>query len=140
MLNTITLSALDSNLELSLDDLDLVLGGGANNVSATGAGDDAPQQHGQAVNALDLRTSPVNADVHVSVTSTETHTDGGGPLDLLAQGGQAVLNTVADLGHQAGNIIYDFAHPIAEGAGTLIHDVFLSIDQALPVHTDASHR
>lgn len=36
--------ALDPNQELSLDDLDLVLGGGANNVSATGAGDDAPQQ------------------------------------------------------------------------------------------------
>ena len=36
--------ALDPNQELSLDDLDLVLGGGANNVSAAGAGDDKPQE------------------------------------------------------------------------------------------------
>jgi len=48
MFNAISLSvALDPNQELSLDDLDLVLGGGANNVSATGAGDDE-QQHGGA--------------------------------------------------------------------------------------------
>jgi hypothetical protein len=45
MFNSINVSlALDPNQELSLDDLDLVLGGGSNAVSATGAGDDE-QQH-----------------------------------------------------------------------------------------------
>ena len=51
MSTTINLSlALDANQELSLDDLDLVLGGGANNVSAAGAGDDE-QQHGSSLNS-----------------------------------------------------------------------------------------
>jgi len=49
MTDSINLSlALDPNQELSLDDLDLVLGGGSNAVSAAGSGDDPQQQQGAA--------------------------------------------------------------------------------------------
>jgi hypothetical protein len=40
--------------QLSMDELDLVLGSGANNVSASGAGDDQPSNSN--ANALDLRS------------------------------------------------------------------------------------
>jgi len=102
MFNSINISALlDLSQELSLDDLDLVLGGGANNVSAAGAGDDQPQ-HGGAANGLDLRTSPVTLDAKVDV-----HGDGTSFLD---QAGQALNHLVQTVDHIAD-----------EGATTVIH-------------------
>ena len=127
MTDSINLSlALDPNQELSLDDLDLVLGGGSNAVSAAGSGDDHDPQQGGGVNALDLRTSPITGTV--TVTSTETHDDGNGPLDRLAETVQTIGHEAADLAHRAGDIVYDTVHPIGEALGQLGHDVIMAID------------
>ena len=63
MLNSINVSALlDPSQELSLDDLDLVLGGGSNAVSATGAGDD--QQQSQPYDGRSHNTQENNSQAN----------------------------------------------------------------------------
>jgi hypothetical protein len=130
MFNSLNVSALlDPSQELSLDDLDLVLGGN-NAVSAAGSGDDQQQQQGSA-NALDLRTSPVTGTVNVTATSTETHTGGEGPIGTLADTVHEIGHEAVDLAHKAGEIIYDTVHPIGEALGQLGHDVIMAIDHAV---------
>ena len=130
MLNSINSLALDPNQELSLDDLDLVLGGG-NAVSATGEGDDGQRQQQPLFNALDLRATPNPVSVTVSASSTEVHTGGEGPLQGLVDTLHEIGHEVVDLAHKGGEIIYDTVHPIGQALGQLGYDVIMAIDQQI---------
>jgi hypothetical protein len=130
MFNSISVAALlDSNRELSLDDLDLVLGGN-NATSATGSGDDDPRPQPMAgLTTIPTLTTVTPVNVNVDVRSTETHTGGEGPIDRLAQTAYEIGHEVVDLAHKAGDIVYDTIHPIGQALGQLGHDVIMSIDQ-----------
>lgn len=128
MFNSISVAALlDSNQELSLDDLDLVLGGN-NATSATGSGDDDQRQPMAGLTSIPTLTN-VPVDVKVDIRSTETHTDGGGPFSELAATVRELGHEAADLAHKAGDIVYDTIHPIGQALGQLGHDVIMVIDQ-----------